>query len=123
MPAATVPPVERSVGTICSARLAPLPSTLTAPLRASAGTTTLSVVPLLAALPVRVSVPRRPVSSMPANCTSVELVKPWPCSVMVCPVVAEGSAGSPATPPEAAATMAVKTLVGWLPKAAPAISA
>ena len=37
----------------------PLPSTVTAPERASAGTTTLSVVPPLPALPVRVRVPSR----------------------------------------------------------------
>ena len=118
LPTATVPPCARSTGTTCSSMLLPLPSTATAPLRASAGTATLSVVPPPPTLPVRVSVPVAPLSSSPWNCTSVLLVKPWPCSTMVCPVTAAGRPGSAATPALALATMAVNTLVGWVPKPA-----
>ncbi len=112
LPAATVPPTARSTGTICSVRLVALPSTVRLPVRASAGTTTLSVVPLLPAVPVTVRVPVAPLSSMPWNCTSVLLVKPWPVRTMVWPVLAEACAGLPAAPSAAVAVMAVKVLTG-----------
>ena len=112
LPLASTPPAASSVGTICSAKLAPLPSTLTRPVRASAGTTMLSVLPSPLALPVRVRVPSVPASSRPWNCTRVELLRPWPCSTMVCPVVAEGRPALAGLPPLALATMALKTLTG-----------
>ena len=118
LPTTTAPPNARSVGTICRFRLVPLPSTVTMPVRASAGTTTLSVVPPAPTVPVRVSVPKVPLSSSPWNCTSVLLVKPWPWSTMLWPVTALGASALAGLPALAFATMAVKTLVGCAPKPA-----
>ena len=123
LPATTLPPTALSVGTTCSCKLVPLPSTLTLPVRARAGTTTLSVVPPAPAVPVRVSVPSVPLSSTPWNCTSVLLLKPWPCSTMVWPVVALATPALAGVPPSALATMAVNTLTGCAPKLAPGICA
>ena len=121
LPEAMTPPTALIVGTTCKPKLALLPSTVTAPDFASAGTTTLSTVPFQ--LPVRVSVPSRPVSSMPRNCTSVLLLMPWPVSWIVCPVTAEGLPASSAVPRLALALMPANTAMGCSPKAQPAISA
>ena len=123
LPAATTPPTARRVGTICNCTLAPLPSTLTSPVRASAGTTMLRLLPSALALPVRVSVPSVPLSSIPWNCTSVLLLRPWPASTMVWPVTAEATAPSAGMPADAPPKMALNTLVGWVPTLAPLISA
>ena len=116
LPVATAPPTAFSVGTTCRLKPALLPSTTTCPVLASAGTTTLSVVPPAPALPVRVSVPSLPVSSMPRNCTSVLLLKPCPLSTMVWPVVADGCAPSCAAPSVVLAVMPVYTAMGCTPK-------
>ena len=120
---ATVPPTARRVGVTCKSMLMPLPSTLTAPLRASAGTTTVSVVPPAPTVPVRVRMPATPASSTPWNCTSVLLVKPWPCSTMAWPVLAEGRLALAGTPALAAATMAVNSDSGCAGVLGPAICA
>ena len=71
LPVATAPPTARSVGTTCSGIDTPLPCTRTAPVRARAGTTTVSVRPSSLTAPVRTSVPSFPVSSTAANSTCV----------------------------------------------------
>ena len=119
-PATTAPPTPRSTGTTCNARLVPLPSTVTAPVRASSGTTIVSVVPFVPAVPVRVSVPAIPVSSTPANCTSVEPVNPCPTSVMVCPTLADGFVPSAAAPTAALARIAVNSDGGCAAATGPA---
>ena len=118
LPATMLPPTDFSVGTTCKVKLAPLPSTVTAPLRASAGTVSVSVVPPAPTEPVRVRVPSVPLSSMPWNCTSVLPVKPWPVRVMVWPVLAEGTTALPALPLAALAVIPVNTLAGCTPKLA-----
>ena len=119
LPVATVPPTALSVGTTCRLKLALLPSTVTAPVRARTGTTTVSERPSPEAEPVRVRVPRRPLSSMPWNCTSVPLVKPWPVRVMVWLVKAAACPALVTTPrlfTGRLAVMAVNTATGCTPK-------
>ena len=75
------------------------PATVTCPLTASVGTTTDALVPSATTEVGRTMIsPRVPSSATPRKLTSELVVSPKPCSVIVCPVLAEAASASPACP-------------------------
>ena len=99
------------VGRICRPKEDAAPAMRTTPVSALMGTRTcISVPPAFTALGRTIRSPTVPAASVIWNTTSVLVSRPLPCSVMVCPGLAEACVPSAGTPLAALATRPVKPM-------------